>query len=94
MFTLDFDTTMSDLRGNELPEKMSDFVPDSLANNQEAKPIKAYELAKRIATKGKIEVDREDYDLIYASVEKDKRLSNLGKGQILLYMKEALDGSK
>ena len=80
---LNLDKNLISLKGEPLPEKLSDILADIFAMSSTTRPAKMMALAVNLINDGEIEVDKSDIQLITELVENNMRIVNLAKAQIL-----------
>lgn len=80
---LNLDKNLLDLKGNPVPEKLSDALANILAMSTVGKPAKMITWAVNLTNEGEIEVDKSDVKFLMDFVENNRSLVNLAKAQIL-----------
>lgn len=80
---LNLDKNLVNLKGEPLPDKLSDVLADMLVMSSTAKPAKMMAWAVNLVNDGEIGVEKTDILFIKDVIEKDTRIVNLAKAQIL-----------
>jgi uncharacterized protein (DUF2164 family) len=80
---LNLDKNLLDLKGNPVPEKLSDALANILAMSTVGKPAKMITWAVNLTNDGEIEVDKSDAKFLTDFIENNHNLVNLAKAQIL-----------
>lgn len=87
---INFDRNLLDLRGNASNEKISDLLADALALTVSEQPAKMMAWAVNLVNNAEVDLTDADITIISKIIEKDRRITNLAKVQIL----EILDKNK
>lgn|GEM_PF-1716924 len=80
---LNLDKNLVNLKGEPLPEKLSDILANLLATSTVGKPAKMITWAVNLTNYGEIEVDKDDIKFLTELIENNQRLINLAKAQLL-----------
>lgn len=94
MIEISLNALLKEVDGKEVPNTtLAKVLSKRLAYASDSgNPVKMYDWATQLWSKGVINVDRTDYDFIKDFVEKDKELLVFAKAQVMLSMKESLNG--
>lgn len=80
---LNLDKNIVNLKGEPLNDKMNDILANMLAMSTVGKPAKMITWAVNLTNNGKIDIEKEDIELIKQVVENDPYTINLAKAQLL-----------
>lgn len=80
---LNLDKNIVNLKGEPLNDKMNDILANMLAMSTVGKPAKMITWAVNLTNNGKIDIEKEDIELIKQVVENDPFTINLAKAQLL-----------
>ena len=80
---LNLDKNLLNLKGNPLPEKLSDVLANMLAMATTGKPAKMITWAVNLTNEGEIEVDKSDVKFLSDFIENNHNVVNLAKSQLL-----------
>lgn len=80
---LNLDKNFISLKGEPMPEKMSDTLANLLAMSNVGKPAKMIAWAVNLINDGEIEIDKSDAILISDLIENSSNITNLAKAQLL-----------
>lgn len=80
---LNLDKNLLNLKGEPLPDKLSDILANVLALATTGKPAKMITWAVNLTNDGEIEVDKSDTKFLSELVEKSPHIINLAKAQLL-----------
>jgi hypothetical protein len=90
---LNLDKNLLDLKGNPIPEKLSDILANLLAMANIGPPAKMITWAVNLTNNGEIEIDKTDKKFLMDFIEKSHNVINLAKSQLLDEI-EKLDESR
>ena len=94
---ISFDFDLLDLSGKEIPNSnMGKLVANALAGSQQkgTKALKFMEIARKLYSEGKVDVDFADYSDLKTFIENDANLPVISQAQILEAMEYAKEVSK
>jgi hypothetical protein len=80
---LNLDKNLIDLKGNPIPEKLSDILANMLAMSTVGPPAKMITWAVNLTNDGEIEVDKSDVKFLMDFVSNNHNFVNLAKSQLL-----------
>jgi hypothetical protein len=80
---LNLDKNLIDLKGNPIPEKLSDILANMLAMVTTGPPAKMITWAVNLTNNGEIEVDKTDVKFLTEFIENNHNVVNLAKSQLL-----------
>lgn len=80
---LNLDKNLLDLKGNPIPEKLSNVLANMLAMSTTGSPAKMITWAVNLTNDGEIEVDKSDVKFLKDFIEKNHNVVNLAKSQLL-----------
>jgi hypothetical protein len=80
---LNLDKNLLNLKGEPLPEKLSDALANMLAMATTGKPAKMITWAVNLTNEGEIEVDKSDVKFLTEFIENNHNVINLAKSQLL-----------
>ncbi len=80
---LNLDKNLVNLKGEPLPDKLSDVLANMLATATVGKPAKMMTWAVNLTNDGEIEVDKTDLKFIVEFIEHNQSFTNLAKAQLL-----------
>lgn len=80
---LNLDKNLLSLKGEPLPEKLSDILANVLALATTGKPAKMITWAVNLTNDGEIEVDKSDAKFLAELIENSRNIINLAKAQLL-----------
>ena len=80
---LNLDKNLTSLKGEPLPEKLSDIMANVLALSTTGKPAKMITWAVNLTNDGEIEIDKSDAKFLSEIVENSPNIINLAKAQLL-----------
>lgn len=80
---LNLDKNLLNLKGEPLPEKLSDILANMLAMATEGPPAKMMTWAVNLTNNGEIEVDKSDVKFLTHFIENNRQVVNLAKDQLL-----------
>jgi len=88
---IDLTKNLTDLDGEPLKpaSTAAKVLADALMKSSEGPAVKLLHIATALHRQGKVELAPDDYQTILGILERDRRLVNMGKGQIMLAMEEA-----
>jgi hypothetical protein len=88
---VDLTNKVTDLAGKPVNETtLGELLAEILLNGNEGPPLKLLKISTELADHGKVDLAVDDYNLIVGLIEKNQRLTNLGKARIL----EAMEASR
>jgi hypothetical protein len=89
--TIELKQEIKDLEGKAIgTHTLADLLVETLLNGNEGPPLKLLAISQDLKEIGGAQISVDDYNLLVGLVEKDKRLTTLGKARIL----EAMDASR
>lgn len=80
---LNLDKQLLDLRGNPMPEKLSDILANMLAMATTGPPAKMITWAVNLTNNGEIDIDKSEKKFLIDFIEKNHNVVNLAKSQLL-----------
>lgn len=80
---LKLDKNLIGLKGEPIPEKLSDTLANMLAMATTGPPAKMITWAVNLTNEGEIEVDKSDVKFLLEFVENNRNVINLAKSQLL-----------
>lgn len=80
---LNLDKNIIDLKGNPLPDKLSDILANVLALSSVGPPAKMMAWAVNLINEGEINVDKDDIRFLTDHIRNHHGLTNLVKHQLL-----------
>jgi hypothetical protein len=80
---LNLDKELIDLKGNPIPEKLSDILANMLAMATTGPPAKMITWAVNLTNEAEIEVDKTDVKFLSSFVNENRTVVNLAKSQLL-----------
>lgn len=80
---LNLDKNLINLKGEPIPEKLSDVLANMLAMATTGKPAKMITWAVNLTNEGEIEVDKSDVKFLIDFIENNHNVINLAKAQLL-----------
>ena len=89
---LNLDKNIVNLKGEPIPEKLSDVLANTLALSTSGKPAKMIAWAVGLVNNGEIDVDKTDLQFIAEIVERSQNIVNLAKAQILEEIERIMKG--
>jgi hypothetical protein len=80
---LSLDKELIDLKGNPMPEKLSDILANMLAMSTVGSPAKMITWAVNLTNNGEIDIDKSDVKFLLDFVGNNHNFVNLAKSQLL-----------
>jgi hypothetical protein len=80
---LNLDKNIINLRGDPLPEKLSDILANVLAMSNVGKPAKMITWAVNLTNDGEINIDKTDAKFLVDLIERSTQIVNLAKAQLI-----------
>jgi hypothetical protein len=80
---LNLDKNLINLKGEPIPEKLSDILANMLAMATTGKPAKMITWAVNLTNEGEIEIDKSDAKFLSEFIENNHNIVNLAKAQLL-----------
>ncbi len=80
---LNLDKNIINLKGEPLQDKLSDILANLLATSTVGKPAKMITWAVNLTNNGEIDINDDDIKFLVDLIEKDQRLVNLAKAQLI-----------
>lgn len=80
---LNLNKNLMSLKGDPLPDKLSDILANVLAMATTGKPAKMITWAVNLTNNGEIEIDEGDKKFLIGFIENSPRIVNLAKAQLL-----------
>jgi hypothetical protein len=80
---LNLDKNLLNLKGEPIPEKLSDVLANMLAMATVGPPAKMITWAVNLTNEGEIEVDKSDVKFLTEFIENNHNVINLAKAQLL-----------
>jgi hypothetical protein len=80
---LNLDKNLINLKGEPIPEKLSDILANMLAMATTGKPAKMITWAVNLTNEGEIDIDKSDVKFLLDFVENNHNVINLAKVQLL-----------
>lgn len=80
---LNLDKNLISLKGEPIPEKLSDVLANMLAMATVGKPAKMITWAVNLTNDGEIEIDKSDISFLSEIIENSRNIVNLAKAQLL-----------
>lgn len=85
---------IKDLKGEPVADNpASEILVEALMNGNEGPALALLRISKDLTTDGTAEVTPDEYNTLVGLVEKDRRLTNLGKARILEMMEQGRDAA-
>lgn len=87
---LNFNKALQDLDGSEVKNSnMGKVLANVLSQSSTGEPVKCWEMALKLFRGEEIEVDTTDKELLENMISSSKTLTNMGKAQLLLVIKNS-----
>jgi hypothetical protein len=80
---LNLDKNLINLKGEPIPEKLSDILANMLAMATTGKPAKMITWAVNLTNEGEIDIDKSDVKFLSEFIENNHNIVNLAKAQLL-----------
>jgi len=80
---LNLDKNLIGLKGEPIPEKLSDVLANMLAMATTGKPAKMITWAVNLTNDGEIDIDKSDVKFLSEFIENNHNVINLAKAQLL-----------
>ena len=80
---LNLDKNLTNLKGEPLPDKLSDVLANVLAMSTVGSPAKMITWAVNLTNDGEIEVDKSDCRFLLDLIESSPNIINLAKAQLI-----------
>jgi hypothetical protein len=80
---LNLDKNLLDLKGNPIPEKLSDILANMLAMATTGPPAKMITWAVNLTNDGEIEIDKSDVKFLTEFINNNRTYANLAKAALL-----------
>jgi hypothetical protein len=80
---LSLDKNLIDLKGNPMPEKLSDILANMLAMATTGPPAKMITWAVNLTNNGEIDIDKTDVKFLLNFINDNRNFVNLAKSQLL-----------
>lgn len=87
---LNFNKSLQNLDGSEIEQSnMGKYLANVLAQANTGEPVKCWEMALKLFTGQELEVDTTDKEMLESTIKASQGLTNAGKAQLLLVIKNA-----
>lgn len=80
---LNLDKNLLNLKGEPLPEKLSDVLANMLAMSTTGPPAKMITWAVNLTNNGEIDIDKSDVKFLTSFISENRTFVNLAKSQLL-----------
>ena len=80
---LNLDKNLLNLKGEPMPEKLSDILANMLAMGTTGPPAKMITWAVNLTNNGEIDIDKSDVKFLTSFINENRTFVNLAKSQLL-----------